>query len=203
MPREWSGVDRMVMGSDYQLRTRFGRPGAGRLDYRVSSHTEYRALEPITELEQRYYTRFPEGSNPRAQALAASWLEGGLTGQQIIEAALRFFRTEPFYYTLSPPALGRDSADEFLFQTREGFCEHFASAFAVLMRAAGLPTRVVTGYQGGELNSVGEYYIVRQSDAHAWTEVWRQGAGWSRVDPTAAVAPERIRPGSSRGALSG
>jgi hypothetical protein len=98
----------------------------------------------------------------------------------------------PFRYTLSPPLLGRDSMDEFLFSTRAGFCEHYASAFVVLMRAAGIPARVVTGYQGGEMNPVDRYLTVRQSDAHAWAEVWRAGSGWQRIDPTAAVAPERV-----------
>ncbi len=101
------------------------------------------------------------------------------------------------------PALGDQPVDEFLFDTREGFCEHYASAFTVMMRAAGLPARVVTGYQGGELNGVGGYYIIRQSDAHAWTEVWLEGRGWVRVDPVSAVAPERVALGSWRSALAG
>jgi hypothetical protein len=87
--------------------------------------------------------------------------------------------------------------DRFLFETRRGFCEHYASAFAVMMRAAGVPSRIVLGYQGGEMNRMGDYMIVRQSDAHAWTEVWLAGQGWRRVDPTAAVAPERIEAGMS------
>jgi hypothetical protein len=107
------------------------------------------------------------------------------------------FREEEFFYTLEPPALGDNPVDRFLFDTRQGFCEHYASAFAVMMRAAGLPSRIVLGYQGGEMNPVSDYMIVRQSDAHAWTEVWLQGEGWLRVDPTAAVAPERINSGMS------
>jgi len=98
-------------------------------------------------------------------------------------------------YTLKPPRLGRDASDEFLFQTRKGFCEHYASSFALLMRAANIPARIVTGYQGGELNEIGNYLIVRQSDAHAWTEVWLDDRGWLRVDPTAAVSPDRIEKG--------
>src|SRR5262245_6729708 len=105
------------------------------------------------------------------------------------------FSTERFFYTLEPPTLGQDMVDEFLFDTRRGFCEHYSSAFTVLMRAAGIPARVVVGYQGGELNEVGGYYVVRQADAHAWSEVWLAGRGWVRVDPTAAVAPERIEVG--------
>ncbi|MCB1568650.1 MAG: transglutaminase domain-containing protein, partial [Xanthomonadales bacterium] len=89
----------------------------------------------------------------------------------------------------------RNSVDDFLFGTQEGYCEHFASAFAVMMRDAGIPTRVVTGYQGGQYNQVGDYWLIRNSDAHAWTEVWLEGRGWVRIDPTASVAPERIREG--------
>ena len=95
------------------------------------------------------------------------------------------------------------TADDFIFETKEGFCEHYASAFAIMMRMAGLPARVVTGYQGGELNSIGDYYVIRQSDAHAWTEVWTPEAGWVRVDPVSAVAPERIALGSSRTSIEG
>jgi uncharacterized membrane protein YuzA (DUF378 family) len=105
------------------------------------------------------------------------------------------FHNQEFIYTLRPPLLGSNAVDEFLFNTRRGFCEHYAGSFVFLMRAAGVPARVVTGYQGGELNPAGNYLIVRQSDAHAWAEVWLQGKGWTRVDPTAAVAPERIESG--------
>jgi hypothetical protein len=113
--------------------------------------------------------------------------------RSLLTAVLAKFTQEPFVYTLRPPALrGRDPVDEFLFDTRRGFCEHYASAFTVLMRAAGIPARVVTGYQGGELNPISNRMTVRQSDAHAWSEVWLQGEGWVRVDPTAAVAPNRI-----------
>jgi hypothetical protein len=108
---------------------------------------------------------------------------------------LRIFREQPFVYTMQPPRLADNAVDEFLFSTRKGFCEHYASAFTVVMRAAGIPARVVTGYQGGEFNPYGGYLIVRQSDAHAWSEVWIDGRGWLRVDPTAAVAPERIERG--------
>jgi hypothetical protein len=111
-----------------------------------------------------------------------------------IAAVLDWFRTESFVYTLSPDILDRDPVDGFLFDTRRGFCEHFAGAFSLLMRAAGIPARVVTGYQGGEMNPTGEYMIVRQSDAHAWSEALLDGK-WQRIDPTAAVAPSRIERG--------
>jgi len=114
----------------------------------------------------------------------------------IVREALDMIR-DGFLYSLDPPPLGRQAIDEFLFSTRIGFCEHFASSFVFLMRAAGIPARIVTGYQGGERNSVGKYWIVRQSDAHAWAEIWIAGRGWERVDPTAAVAPERVLRGGS------
>ncbi|MFP5406085.1 MAG: DUF4129 domain-containing transglutaminase family protein, partial [Gammaproteobacteria bacterium] len=114
---------------------------------------------------------------------------------RLVERALAMFREQPFRYTLRPPRLGRDSVDDFLFEQRAGFCEHFAGSFVVLMRALDVPARVVTGYQGGERNPLDGYLTVRQSDAHAWAEVWIAERGWLRVDPTAAVAPERIERG--------
>jgi len=110
---------------------------------------------------------------------------------------LKFFRQEKFSYTLQPPLLGRNGIDDFLFSTRAGFCEHYASAFVVIMRAMDIPARVVTGYQGGQMNPVDGFMTVRQSDAHAWAEVWIAQRGWMRVDPTAAVAPERIERNSN------
>ena len=176
--------------------------------YRVESRTHYRLLQPLDEAQRAFYTHLPVHSNPRTQALAQQWRTQGLDDQAIVDAALQRFRKEPYFYTLHPPPLGRDSADEFLFDTRKGFCEHYAGSFSVLMRAAGIPARVVTGYQGGERNEIGDYYIVRQSDAHAWSEVWLGERGWVRVDPTAAVAPERIERGigealGERGELPG
>jgi transglutaminase-like putative cysteine protease len=191
MPREWSGDSSLRMGSDYQLGT-FGGPRPRRLDYRVTSHVDYRAREPLNAGEREEFRSLPEGSNPRARALAESWLTDGATGATIVDRAMGYLESQPFAYTLTPPALGEHSVDEFLFETREGFCEHYASALTFLLRAAGLPARVVMGYQGGELNTMGGYYIVRQTDAHAWTEAWFEDEGWVRVDGVAAVAPERV-----------
>ncbi len=115
--------------------------------------------------------------------------------EDVINEVLKMFREQEYFYTLRPPALGNHVVDEFLFETRRGFCEHYAGSFALLMRAAGIPARVVTGYQGGEYNNVGNYLIVRQSDAHAWAEVWVENKGWVRIDPTAAVSPSRIEQG--------
>jgi transglutaminase-like putative cysteine protease len=140
--------------------------------------------------------RLPDDYNPRTRALALRWRReagppGAAADNAIVKRALAWIRSD-FVYTLDAPPLGRDSVDEFLFETRAGYCEHFSSAFAVLMRSAGIPSRVVTGYVGGYRNPVGGYWLIRRSDAHAWTEVWLDGRGWVRVDPTAAVAPERI-----------
>jgi transglutaminase-like putative cysteine protease len=115
--------------------------------------------------------------------------------EEYISDLLAFFRNNGFEYTLTPPLLDLDSVDDFLFNTKRGFCGHYASAFVMMMRAANVPARLVTGYQGGEWNPVGQYWLVRQSDAHAWAEVWLEGKGWTRVDPTAVVAPERLRRG--------
>src|SRR5881394_166475 len=191
------------MGSDYQLRTFPGTPRGTQLDYRVVSYTSYRALEPLSPAEQRLFTRLPPESSPRTRELVRGWLTDDPTPEQLIERGMDWLRSQPFFYTLSPPALDKQPVDEFLFDTREGFCEHYASAFTVMMRAAGLPARIVTGYQGGELNGVGGYFIIRQSDAHAWTEVWLADKGWVRVDPVSAVAPYRVALGSWRGALEG
>ncbi len=137
-----------------------------------------------------------EDTNPHATALAEQWRDAGMNPQQITEAAFRTFREQPFVYTLLPERLNmRSPVDDFLFRTREGFCEHYASAFAFLMRAAGVPARVVTGYQGGELNPLTGRIEVRQADAHAWTELWIEGSGWVRYDPVGAVAPGRITNG--------
>lgn len=139
----------------------------------------------------RFDTLLPQGQNPRTLALAQQW--AGLPPARRVQAALDHLRSGGFTYTLNPPLLPEENrTDAFLFGSRQGFCEHYASAFAVLMRAAGLSARVITGYLGGELNPDGNYLIVRQQDAHAWTEVWLPGQGWVRVDPTAVIAPARV-----------
>ncbi len=163
--------------------------------YHLRSLLKYR-LNPQEDLDYlRKTEQFPAHSNPKTLALGRKWARQFKSGRAIINQALTMFRRQNFIYTLQPPRLGKDSSDEFLFQTRKGFCEHYASSFALLMRAAGLPARIVTGYQGGEINQLGDYLIVRQSDAHAWTEVWLDNEGWVRFDPTAAVSPDRIEKG--------
>ncbi|HEY8906195.1 MAG TPA: transglutaminaseTgpA domain-containing protein [Rhodoferax sp.] len=142
------------------------------------------------------YLALPGGFNPRTLALAQSLKRqapaGSDAGAYVVQQALDKLRTGGYVYTLEPGVYGRDSADEFWFDRKAGFCEHIAAGFVILMRGAGVPARVVTGYQGGERNSVDGFWTVRQSDAHAWAEVWLRGQGWLRVDPTSAVAPSRI-----------
>ena len=145
----------------------------------------------------------PEGGNLRARALAAQWRGGAQDDTEVLQRAVDFFRGAGLAYTLEPPLLGREPIDEFLFDTRAGFCEHFSSAFVYLLRSAGVPARVVTGYQGGEVNSVDRIITVRQSDAHAWAEVFVAGRGWIRVDPTAAAIPGRIESGLARSVREG
>lgn len=170
-------------------------PILDRLQYHVTSYTQYR-LEPELPPDRRQSAlALPLKGNSRARRLVSDWRSEGLDNIQIIERSLAMFRNKAFFYTLNPPPLDSDSVDDFLFNTRRGFCEHYASAFTFLMRAAGIPARVVVGYQGGELNPLGDYYIVRQSDAHAWSEVWIENRGWIRIDPTAAVSPARIEQG--------
>ncbi|RZA32934.1 MAG: DUF3488 domain-containing protein [Lysobacteraceae bacterium] len=134
----------------------------------------------------------PAGFNPRTAALGSQWRrEAGEDDAAIVRRAMDWIGRE-FGYTLETPLPGRDGVDEFLFDEKKGFCQHFSSSFVVLMRSAGIPARVVTGFAGGVRNPLGDYWVVRNLDAHAWAEVWLPGRGWVRVDPTAAVAPERI-----------
>ncbi len=188
-----SSAHRLRFAPNYLTQAR--KPISSRTQYSVRSVTNYLAApDGLTSQEYTRNTAIPRGSNPRAQALAQSWRQEGLRAEHIVDRALANY-TQSFDYTLRPPPLGTHSVDEFLFVTRKGFCEHFASSFVVLMRAAGIPARVVVGYQGGEWNPIEQYVIVRQSDAHAWAEIWLPKRGWLRVDPTAAVSPSRIERG--------
>jgi transglutaminase-like putative cysteine protease len=137
-------------------------------------------------------SRLPDGPNPRSRALARRMRAAHATDLDYADAVLHMFHDQPFFYTLTPPRLADDSVDRFLFEARSGFCGHYASAFAALMRAAGIPARVVTGYLGGQPNRYADYWIVRQSDAHAWDEIWVAGRGWLRIDPTAWIDPARV-----------
>lgn len=175
--------------ADYQLLGKEIRNR--RYRYSVTSRLSYHT-GPLSEQQRQFGLQLPDNITPRMRQLVAGWQERADNPQDVVNQALQFFRREAFYYTLNPPLLGQNPSDQFLFESRRGFCEHYASSFTLLMRLAGIPARVVTGYQGGEINPLGDYLIVRQSDAHAWSEVWLEESGWTRIDPTAAVAPERI-----------
>ena len=146
--------------------------------------------------------QLPADGDPRSRAWARELQALNPSTEALVQALLKHFNREPYYYTLKPPPVGIDSIDEFLFRTRRGFCAHYAGAMTFVLRAAGIPARVVAGYQGGELNPRGKFLTVRQFDAHAWVEYWQAGQGWTSVDPTFAVAPERIEQGLEQ-ALSG
>lgn len=200
MPWSWT-LPRTFMGPQQQLAR--ARPIDQRISYEAMSYLNYRTDVDLTSYARSWYARVPEESNTRTQALAREMRASAASDAAYIQAVLSKFHEEEYFYTLEPPPLGSNPVDRFLFDTRSGFCEHYASAFAVMMRSVGIPSRVVLGYQGGEINPLGGHLIVRQSDAHAWTEVWLEGVGWQRVDPTAAVAPERIDYGASGAALEG
>ncbi|HWM44194.1 MAG TPA: DUF3488 and transglutaminase-like domain-containing protein [Burkholderiales bacterium] len=173
-------------------------PVRTRLRYELSSVVAPEPRPSETAGALRRALRLPERGNPQARALAAQWRAASTSDAEVLKRAIAFLRQGGYVYTLEPPLLGDDPADEFLFSTKAGFCEHFSSAFVVLMRAAGIPARVVTGYQGGELNPVDSIITVRQSDAHAWAEVFIAEQGWVRVDPTAAAVPGRVEVGMAR-----
>jgi transglutaminase-like putative cysteine protease len=183
------------LSRDLQVLSR--QPVRTRIRYEGASNFSYKLAENLSDRERELALQLPDRGNPRSMALAKEWASAGKSPENIVQTALNMFREQTFVYTLSPPLLQQNAIDDFLFNTKRGFCEHYASSFVYLMRAAGVPARVVTGYQGGEVNPVGNYLIVRQSDAHAWAEVWFKGRGWVRVDPTAAVAPQRIESGIS------
>jgi len=182
-----------VLMRDYQVIA--FRPIRQRIRYAAESMPYYRIGTDALRSELQRALALPKNTAPDTRAMVRAWRAEGLDSRQIAERALNMFRTQPFIYTLEPPPLDKDPVDQFLFETRRGFCEHYASSFAVMMRAAGVPTRVVTGYLGGEVNPVDGYLVVRQSEAHAWNEVWLRGEGWVRFDPTAAVSPLRIENG--------
>ena len=172
------------------------RPVTDLLRYRVQSHPDFRhgPLQPVAGLQP--YLELPPGYNPRTVELGEQLRRDALLahddGTLLLASVLARLRSGGYQYTLEPGLFGQHSADEFWFDRKQGFCEHIAASFVILMRSAGVPARIVTGYQGGQANALDGYFIVRQSDAHAWAEIWLSGRGWVRVDPTAAVAPGRI-----------
>lgn len=194
-------ADRPVWQSpDLQLLMR--RPASDLLRYRASSQTQYRYDLQLDKWQQQRLASLPAGSNPRTAAWVQNWWQQAQAqqpqadktalAQQLAQHLLTTLHAENYRYTLNPGLYGQHSADEFWFDKKQGFCEHIASSFVIAMRAAGVPARIVTGYQGAEQNTVDGYWVVRNSDAHAWAEMWLQGSGWQRIDPTAAIAPWRV-----------
>lgn len=167
-------------------------PVRTRLRYAMQAYPDFR---PPAEESPRILAaaqRLPPEVNPRARALAQQWRSQYSNDADILQTANEFFRNQLLAYTLSPPLMRENAVDAFIFEHKRGFCEHFASAYAFVLRAAGVPARVVGGYQGGEINPVDGYFTVRQFDAHVWVEVWIKERGWIRVDPTADSTPRRI-----------
>ncbi|WP_052813103.1 transglutaminase TgpA family protein [Desulfonatronum thioautotrophicum] len=179
--------------ADFRLQLREDLRQRGQ--YRLFAALEVTTPSP-TMRERSRALELPPSGNDRARAMARAWAESAEDQRAVVAQALDLFRGESFVYTLRPPLLGEEAMDDFLFRTRSGYCEHYTAAFTFLMRAAGIPARVVVGYQGGDRNPLGDYFVVRQYHAHAWSEVWMEETGWERVDPTTVLAPERIDVGA-------
>ena len=171
------------------------RPVTELLRYKAQSHGNFTHGPLTNRLALREFVELPPGFNPRTLAFASQLRADpknvNASNLQLVEIAMNQLRTGGYVYTLEPGVYGANTADEFWFDRKEGFCEHIASSFVILMRALDVPARIVTGYQGGERNGLDGFWVVRQSDAHAWAEVWEQDRGWVRVDPTSAVSPGR------------
>ena len=180
--------------SDLQMRYR--RPVLERMRYEMTSYVDYSFGQDANLAQRATSLRFDETRNPRTVALGREWAAENPDPVAIVAKAAVLYNSGSFSYTLEPPLLDRlNPFDDFLFNSRQGFCEHYAGSFTLLMRAAGIPARVVTGYQGGEVNPLNNELIVRQADAHAWSEIWIADRGWIRVDPTASVSPLRVENG--------
>ena len=172
------------------------QPVTQQLRYNVLRYAPMRIDPALSTTDRAINLALPAQGNPQSRALAQQlFIESGSDPQRYMAAIERWINQSEFRYTLAPPKLNKDRIDGFLFDTKAGFCEHYSSSFTFMLRAAGIPARVVTGYQGGELSNSGQVWEVRQMDAHAWSEVWLAGQGWVRVDPTAFVAPERVEQG--------
>ncbi len=184
--------DKTYFTNDYQLKTR--ESIVARQVFKLSSYSSF-SINKDEFFDLGRGLELPESTHPKTRELASKLRDEFQEPTLIVQAALEWLKKQAFVYTLTPALTIGDSVDEFLFNTRQGFCEHYASAFTVLMRAAGIPARVVAGYQGGEVNPIGNYLIVRQHDAHAWTEIWLDDQGWVRIDPTSIIAPIRVNEG--------
>jgi Mlc titration factor MtfA (ptsG expression regulator)/transglutaminase-like putative cysteine protease len=197
----WFALERVRRAPDSRARLTYDyqltglEPVTSITTYEAISYTNTRSTAPLSKLARRYNTMWPAGRNMRSARMAQEMRGSVSSDAAYVNWVMAYFRKGGFEYTLTPPRTDFNSVDDLLFNTHKGFCGHYASAFVFLMRAANVPARVVTGYLGGEWNPVGGFFIVRQSEAHAWAEVWLDGRGWVRLDPTAVVAPERLRRG--------
>ena len=199
----WSDSDSRGIGRSRDFRLLRRTPVSQPFSYRVRSQVGIGLdQDGLPRWLARINLQLPEQGDQQTRALARQLWAQSSSPQAYIDAVLQRFSQQPFRYTLRPPLLSGDRIDQFLFETQSGFCSHYAGAFVFLMRAAGLPARIVAGYQGGELNPLGGHLLVHQFDAHAWTEVWLKERGWVRIDPTAYVAPERVEQGLEQ-ALAG
>ena len=187
MPEQFS--PKLSQNANYQLTTR--EAPDKRAEYTITSYPNYNTGY-ITRTEYRNNLQLPDPPSKRVTDLVTHLQGFDSIPENFIQNLMHYFRQENFSYTLTPPLMKENPIETFLFDQRNGFCEHFASAFVYLMRVAGIPARVVTGYQGGELNKIGNFLEIRQANAHAWAEVWLTGQGWERIDPTTAIAPERV-----------
>ncbi|HET7370643.1 MAG TPA: DUF3488 and transglutaminase-like domain-containing protein, partial [Gammaproteobacteria bacterium] len=190
IPASWPAD--AALGGDYTIYA--DKPVRERRQYEMVSFPQAAYGLDLSRAARERDLQLPEGGNPRARALAAQWKHELGSPQEIVQRALRRFASGDYYYTLKPPPLGSNGIDQFLFETRQGFCGHYASAFVFLMRAAGVPAHVVTGYTGGERNPLDGYWTVRDAHAHAWAEVWLRGSGWVQIDPTSVLPANRIAP---------
>lgn len=190
-PVEWP--DTVIFTRDLLIQKAY--PMSQRESYSVVSELHYQ-LNKFDDRELKDNTQLPSEGNPETRRVAQAWMAEAGSAEKLMDKLFDLFNQQ-FYYTVTPPALGENSVDDFMWRSRQGFCEHFAGSFVFFMRAAGVPARVVVGYQGGDINSVDNYLMVHQRDAHAWAEVWLEDRGWVMFDPTAAVAPDRINKGIS------
>jgi transglutaminase-like putative cysteine protease len=189
----FSSNDQVVELADYRLYSL--RPVDQRMSYRVTSYPETIMGLKLDSNTQQLNLALPANSNPKTRKLGLQFAKDYPDPQARINAMMNYFAEQAYYYTLSPPSVGEQQIDDFLFENRAGFCAHYASALVFMARASGIPTRMVTGYQGGDYNAKAGYYSVYQYMAHAWTEVWFEGQGWQRFDPTAMIAPQRVLDG--------
>ncbi|MDC0661889.1 transglutaminase TgpA family protein [Marinobacter sp. SS21] len=189
-----TAVSDNVEAADWGL-FHFRRPADTPVRYRLARTSAVPNVSALSETMERRFLQLPPTGNPRARALARELQRQSASSGELVETLLARFRDNPYYYTLRPPVMPENGVDTLLFDAMRGFCAHYAGATTFVLRAAGVPARVVVGYQGGELGAGGDYLIVRQYDAHAWVEAWLPETGWTRIDPTAAIAPSRIQSG--------